>query len=171
MLIYKVFITPENKTDVVADAHNLTPNIKINVMPPDTGRRVRFNSGRNETRNLTPNCTSEFPPPEGSPLGSLNNSGIFDTSRSSSSNQSFASLKSSFSFLQTPLPPKKRLMQNMMEADQLDLPKPKQLVEPTPVALRKLSDRVKAEFAALYADSSDDTDGEAQVDCQEKLSF
>lgn len=163
-------ITPGNKTDVGTDTHNMTPNIKINVMPPDTARRVRFNSGKNEIKTLTPHCTSEFPP-EGSPLGSLNNSGVFDTSRSNSSNQSFASLKSSFSFLQTPLPPKKRLMQNMMEADHLKLPKPKQLVEPTPVALRKLSDRVKAEFAALYADSSDETDVDAPLDCQEKLSF
>merc|ERR1719470_688744 len=94
--------TPENNTDVVTDTCNLTPNIKINVMPLDTARRVRFNSGKNETINVTPNCISEFPP-EGSPLGSLNNSGVFDTSRSNSSNssnQSFVSLKSSFSFLQ-----------------------------------------------------------------------
>jgi len=155
----------ESKTDDVIDSVDLTPNITTNVLPPDTARRVRFNSGNNQTRNLTPVSRSEFPP-EGSSPSSLDNSGVFDTSRSNSSNQSFASLKSSFSFLQTPLPPKKRLLQHMNETDELELAKPKQLVEPTPVALKKLSDRVKAEFAALYAD-----DGETPGNCQEKLSF
>ena len=148
----------------------LTPETFIsNAIPPDTARRVRFNSGNNQTRNLSPNCTSEFSP-LCSPLGSLNNSAVADT-RCSSTNQSFASLKSSFSFLQTPLPPKKRLTHNFDEVDPVEIPNPRQLVEPTPVALRKLSDRVKAEFAALYADSSDDTDSEVPGECQAKLSF
>eukprot|EP00092_Neocalanus_flemingeri_P001176 GFUD01001253.1.p1 GENE.GFUD01001253.1~~GFUD01001253.1.p1 ORF type:complete len:711 (-),score=193.25 GFUD01001253.1:100-2232(-) len=152
------------------DSLALTPTIFINTeIPPDTARRVRFNSGNNQTKNLTPKCTSEFSP-LCSPLSSLNNSAVSDI-RCSSTNQSFASLKSSFSFLQTPLPPKKRLNHNFDEVDQMEVPNLKQLVEPTPVALKKLSDRVKAEFAALYADSSDDTDTEAPEKVQTKLSF
>jgi len=147
----------------------MTPHIFKNMdSAPETARKVRFNSGNNETRNLTPNCTSEFSP-LCSPLGSLNNSTV-DT-RSSSSNQSLASLKSSFSFLQTPLPPKKRFAQNFDNEDKLEVANPQHLVEPTPVALKKLSDRVKAEFAALYADSSDDTDSEEPEARQAKLSF
>ena len=93
-------------------------------------------------------------------------------SRSNSFNQSFASLKSSFSFLQTPLHPKKRSPQEMSDENDFVVPNPKQLVEPTPIALRKLGDRVKAEFDALYADS-DDTDEYVMVPghLQEKLSF
>lgn len=149
----------ENKED---DDPNITPGINNDNLIAESARRVRFNSGRNETRNLTPVSRSEFSP-EGS---SLENSGIFETSRSNnSSNQSFASLKSSLSFLQTPLPPKKRMLQNMLSD--------KQLVEPTPVALRKLSDRVLAQMDALNADSSEDTDGEVTEPgtFQEKLCF
>jgi len=137
----------------------------------ESPRRVRFNSEKNETRNLTPVSSPEFPL-EGRSSSSLDNSGVFDTSRSNSSNQSFASLKSSFSFLQTPLPLKKRIFPEMSEEVDFVVPNPKQLVEPTPIALRKLSDRVKAEFAALYADS-DDTDDDVSVtgNLQEKLSF
>jgi len=151
----------ENKED---DDPNITPGINNDNLIAESARRVRFNSGRNETRNLTPVSRSEFSP-EGSSSSSLENSGIFETSRSNSSNQSFASLKSSLSFLQTPLPPKKRMLQNM--------PSDKQLVEPTPVALRKLSDRVMAQMDALNADSSEDTDGEVTEPgtFQEKLCF
>jgi hypothetical protein len=150
----------EKKED---DDPNITPGINNDNMIAESARRVRFNSGRNETRNLTPVSRSEFSP-EGS---SLENSGIFETSRSNnnSSNQSFASLKSSLSFLQTPLPPKKRMLQNMLSD--------KQLGEPTPVALRKLSDRVLAQMDALNADSSEDTDGEVTEPgtFQEELCF
>lgn len=137
----------------------------------ESPRRVRFNSEKNETRNLTPVSSSKSPL-EGGSSSSLDISGVCDTSRSNSSNQSFASLKSSFSFLQTPLPPKKRIFPGMSEEVDFVVPNPKQLVEPTPVALRKLSDRVMAEFAALYADS-DDTDDDVSVtgNLQEKLSF
>merc|ERR1712179_477688 len=134
-------------------------------------RRVRFNSGKNETRNLTPVSSSELPI-EGSSSSSLDISGLYNTSRPNSFNQSFASLKSSFSFLQTPLHPKKRSPQEMSDENDFVVPNPKQLVEPTPIALRKLGDRVKAEFDALYADS-DDTDEYVMVPghLQEKLSF
>jgi len=137
----------------------------------ESPRRVRFNSGKNETRNLTPVSSSKLPI-EGSSSSSLDNSGLHNTSRSNSFNQSFASLKSSFSFLQTPLHPKKRIATDMSEKVDFIVPNPKQLVEPTPIALRKLGDRVKAEFDALYADS-DDTDEYVMVPghLQEKLSF
>ena len=45
-------------------------------------------------------------------------------------------------------------------------------VPPTPMALRNLSDRVMAEFAALYSDSSDDTTDLADLpDQQVQLNF
>ena len=124
----------------------------------ESPRCVRFNSGKNETRNLTPVSSSELPI-EGSSSSSLDISGVYNMSRSNSFNQSFASLKSSFSFLQTPLHPKKRSPQEMSDENDFVVPNPKQLVEPTPIALRKLGDRVKAEFDALYADSDDTNAG------------
>ena len=45
-------------------------------------------------------------------------------------------------------------------------------VPPTPMALRNLSDRVMAEFAELYSDSSDDTTELSDLpDQQLKLNF
>jgi len=162
-----------NQTDVEQIEKKEDENLDVERDTADTEspRRVRFNSGKNETRNLTPVSSSELPL-EGSSSSSLDNSGLFNMSRSNSFNQSFASLKSSFSFLQTPLHPKKRITPEMPEKVDFVVPNPKQLVEPTPIALRKLSDRVKAEFDALYADS-DDTDEDVTVPgrLQEKLSF
>merc|ERR1719481_1863214 len=153
------------------DFPEATTNLPTDVLDKESPRRVRFNSGRNETRNLTPVSSSEFPA-EGTSSSSLDISGCLDSSRSNSSNQSFASLKSSFSFLQTPLPPKKNLILNISHIEDIAVPKPKQPVEPTPIALRKLGDRVKAEFAALYAES-DDTDEDLSDlgGFQEKLCF
>jgi len=149
----------------------VSSNLQTDIFDKESPRRVRFNSGRNETRNLTPVSSSEFPA-EGTSSSSLDISGCLDSSRSNSSNQSFASLKSSFSFLQTPLPPKKNLILNISHIEDIAVPKPKQPVEPTPIALRKLGDRVKAEFAALYAES-DDTDEDLSDlgGFQEKLCF
>jgi len=161
-----------NKADVELEKkENDDLDVERDTDDIESPRRVRFNSGKNETRNLTPVSSSELPI-EGSSSSSLDNSGLYNTSRPNSFNQSFASLKSSFSFLQTPLHPKKRITPEMSEKVDFIVPNPKQLVEPTPIALRKLGDRVKAEFDALYADS-DDTDEYVTVPgrLQEKLSF
>jgi len=134
-----------------------------NSVQPDTIKRVRFDSDNNESRNISPSCTDEFSP-LCSPLGSLSNS----TAKCSSANQSYANLKSSLGFLQTPLPPKKTLADINIHSKAQSA---NQLVEPTPVALKKLSDRVKAEFDALYADSSDDADTDTPGTYQAKLRF
>jgi len=133
----------------------------------ESSKKVRFNSGLNESKNLTPvpsvDSQKNYDKKDDHEL-----SGVESLEQSVSSNQHLASLKSSFSFLQTPLPLKKRIVQDFVDESSGFLRSDQ--VEPTPVALRKLSDRVKAEFAALYADSSEDTD-EMPDEFQGKLYF
>ena len=93
------------------------------------GRKVRFNSGSNETRSVTP--AADTPP-----------------ARANLSNQSFAALKTSFAFLATPQrsaagTPRARTPGSLR-------------AEPTPVALRRLGDRVRGEMERLYADSEEE---------------
>ena len=117
------------------------------IEEPD--RRVRFNSGGNQTRAFTP---TDFD----TPISSLNK-------QKRKSRKSFDSLKCSLNFLKTPQ------TATRSEAERLE---GAASVPPTPMALRNLSDRVMAEFAALYSDSSDDTtDLSDLADQQVKLNF
>lgn len=129
-----------------------------NICPPggqEEARRVRFDSGNNLEKFLTPDSSFQATPV--SPVRSNN---------SCFSNQSFASLKSTFSFLQTPSIPasKKRFHMKFSmteeEEEEDSVPRDKllqasldqRLGVPTPVALRCLSNRVREEFALLYAE-------------------
>ena len=92
------------------------------------GRKVRFNSGRNETRAVSPAAATP--------------------ARASLGNQSFAALKTSFAFLATPQraaagTPRARTPGSLR-------------AEPTPVALRRLGARVRGEMERLYADSEEE---------------
>jgi len=118
---------------------------------PDDARRVRFNSGENAEKFLTPNSSFQNTP-----------SSLSKSDNTSFSNRSFASLKSSFAFLQTPVVrvARKRFTDRLEEEDEESALNNSDgmIGVPTPVALRSLSNRVKEEFARLYADSSDETE-------------
>jgi len=136
------------------------------LLPPGTEpRKVRFNSGNNEAKYLTPDSSYQNTPQ--SHAASAN---------TSFSNQSFASLKSSFAFLQTPATaphPKKMFdhrFEEREEEQENNLPVPGvQRGVPTPMALKSLSARVREEFAALYADS--DESENISEDIIKKLKF
>ena len=111
-------------------------------------RRVRFNSGGNQTRALTPTA-------QDTPLSSQNK-------QRRKGRKSFDSLKCSLNFLKTPQTAARPEAKRPVGPG----------VPPTPMALRNLSERVMAEFAALYSDSSDDTLDLADLpDQQVKLNF
>ena len=112
-----------------------SPAVSEPAEEPD--RRVRFNSGGNQTRALTPSAPV-------TPLSSHNK-------QRRKSRKSFDSLKCSLNFLKTPQTAA-RLESKRPVGGGGGVPVP-----PTPMALKNLSDRVMAEFAALYSDSSDDT--------------
>ena len=97
----------------------------------ETERRVRFNSGSNMTRAVTPG--------QDTPVTS-------HTKQRKKSRKSFDSLKCSLNFLKTPQTAARRERRTEATAGQ-----------PTPQALRLLSDRVMAEFTDLYSDSPDDS--------------
>ena len=101
----------------------------------ETERRVRFNSGSNMTRAVTPG--------QDTPVTS-------HTKQRKKSRKSFDSLKCSLNFLKTPQTAARRERRSEATAGQ---PQP----QPTPQALRLLSDRVMAEFTDLYSDSPDDS--------------
>ena len=101
----------------------------------DTERRVRFNSGSNMTRAVTPG--------QDTPVTS-------HTKQRKKSRKSFDSLKCSLNFLKTPQTAARSERRTEATAGQ---PQP----QPTPQALRLLSDRVMAEFTDLYSDSPDDS--------------
>ena len=111
-------------------------------------RRVRFNSGGNQTRALTPTALE-------TPLSS-------QAKQRRKGRKSFDSLKYSLNFLKTPQTAARPEAKRPVGPG----------VPPTPMALRNLSERVMAEFAALYSDSSDDTTDLSDLpDQQVKLNF
>jgi len=128
--------TPPTNLAVVTPAANLA------MVTPAANRKVRFNSGHNETHALTPQNHALEEEMERTPVASEANG----------SNQSFAALKTSFAFLATPqagrtgTPHAARVSGNTLRA------------EATPVALRRLGDRVRDEWAKLYADNSEEED-------------
>ena len=82
-------------SDRLEESYEETGIVPLPLETPAASRKVRFNSGHNETHALTPqNQKSEEEVGEGdrTPLGA------------NASNQSFAALKTSFSFLATPQP-------------------------------------------------------------------
>ena len=103
----------------------------------ETERRVRFNSGSNMTRAVTPG--------QDTPVTS-------HTKQRKKSRKSFDSLKCSLNFLKTPQTAARRERRTEATAGQ-----PEVRGQPTPQALRLLSDRVMAEFTDLYSDSPDDS--------------
>ena len=76
------------------ESYEETGIVPLPLETPAASRKVRFNSGHNETHALTPQNQAEEEVGEGdrTPLGA------------NASNQSFAALKTSFSFLATPQP-------------------------------------------------------------------
>ena len=76
------------------ESYEETGVVPLPLETPAASRKVRFNSGNNETHALTPKNQTEEEVEEGrrTPLGA------------NASNQSFAALKTSFSFLATPQP-------------------------------------------------------------------
>jgi len=143
-----------------------TPPLLTETPPsskPSRHVRVRFNSGANLVKVPSPVQL------EGSPF-SLNSSPLPE--RTSASN-SFSALRSSFSFLKTPVAaqhPKKRMVEEFAVTNSGRKEETRQAV-PTPVALRSLSDRVHAELAKLYADSSDECEETQTLDLMKKLTF
>ena len=69
-----------------------TPSTNLAMVTPAANRKVRFNSGHNETHALTPQNQPLEEEMERTPVASEANG----------SNQSFAALKTSFAFLATP---------------------------------------------------------------------
>jgi len=124
------------------ESYEETGIVPLAMVTPAANRKVRFNSGHNETHALTPqNRPQEEEEVERTPVAETNGS-----------NQSFAALKTSFAFLATPqagrtgTPHAARASGNARRA------------EATPVALRRLGDRVRDEWAKLYADNSEEED-------------
>ena len=70
----------------------VTPAANLAMVTPAANRKVRFNSGHNETHALTPQNQPLEEEMERTPVASEANG----------SNQSFAALKTSFAFLATP---------------------------------------------------------------------
>eukprot|EP00088_Acartia_fossae_P055299 TRINITY_DN6418_c0_g1_i1.p1 TRINITY_DN6418_c0_g1~~TRINITY_DN6418_c0_g1_i1.p1 ORF type:complete len:768 (+),score=204.30 TRINITY_DN6418_c0_g1_i1:34-2337(+) len=156
-------------------------------------KKVRFNSGENKAKYLTPDsevtfklkdCTNTQPE---NPLTSLAAPMVEVTpvvkethnkyNRRSLNSQSFMSLKSSFAFLQTPGGGNKHQSVKEQNVPSNSQGEPTVVSKglPTPMALKSLSARVKEEYALLYAD--DDTgdadsaaDGSEQDDSTETLS-
>lgn len=142
------------------------PNIS-NATPPSSKPvrfvRVRFNSGANVAKTPSPTQFEASPFPS-----SLDSSPAPETT--TSARNSFSALRSSFSFLQTPKHPKKRMVEEFEITNSGKKQITKQSV-PTPVALRSLSDRVHAELAKLYADSSDECEETQTANLMKKLTF
>ena len=144
-------VSPVNintRRTVLAKKKTETPAVSPEtVEEPD--KRVRFNSGGNQTRALTPTELD-------TPVSSLNK-------QRRKSRKSFDSLKCSLNFLKTP---------QTAARPEAKRPTGAGAVPPTPMALRNLSDRVMAEFAELYSDSSDDTTDLSDLPSQQvKLNF
>ena len=113
------------------------PNIST-----EAEKRVRFNSGSNVVRSVTPSA-------EETPVTSHHK-------QRRRSRKSFDSLKCSLNFLKTPQPLARPEALRPTEA------------APTPQALRLLKERVMEELDCLYSDTLDDTVGIAQ-DIQSKV--
>jgi len=106
---------------------------------PATEKKVRFNTEQNQTISMTPTKETDINDGEITPLSSHDKSKKLNKSR-----KSFDSLKCSLSFLKTPQTAG-RQSRTTVETQHN--------VAQTPMALRNLSNRVMAEFAALYSDS------------------
>ena len=79
----------------------VTPSISLAMVTPAVNRKVRFNSGHNETHALTPQNQGQEEEEERTPFPGEGN-GSNQTLEANGSNQSFAALKTSFAFLATP---------------------------------------------------------------------
>ncbi|XP_023344238.1 uncharacterized protein LOC111713575 isoform X3 [Eurytemora carolleeae] len=134
-------------------------------------RKVRFQSGENQHRLLTPDSCKQDCSATSNPV-----------SAPSLSNQSFASLKTSFSFLQTPVGSKAGNADRIVNRQGAHLLHQKvqenedntvsvRLGVPTPVALKTLSALVKEEYALLYAESSESESEEESVDIIRQIKF
>merc|ERR1719452_185438 len=137
-------------------------------------KRVRFNSGQNKSKYLTPDCEVSFKrsqhmkesplctlsPDDGASISSQPSSltpavvkeQAAKYSRRSFTNQSFVSLKSSFAFLQTPGRGGSKIQTIHENKPTVNVTKG----VPTPMALKSLSARVKEEYALLYADDDEE---------------
>ena len=135
-------ININTRRTVIAKRNKETPKKPEELNTSDEAeKRVRFNSGGNVVRSVTPSIET--------PVTS-------QTNQRRKSRKSFDSLKCSLNFLKTPQPLARAEAQRPTEA------------APTPQALRVLSDRVMEEFNCLYSDSSDTTAGIA-LDLQSKV--
>jgi len=145
-------------------------------------KKVRFNSGENKSKYLTPDTElsarsrigEDIVDPSIDPNLTSYNVGLHSVqnhedqakidqqqakySRRSFTNQSFLSMKSSFAFLQTPGGGSK--CRQISEAPAPNsVPETSEQIKvglPTPMALKSLSARVKEEYALLYADEDQD---------------
>ena len=141
------------------ESYEETGIVPLAMVTPAANRKVRFNSGHNETHALTPqNHPQEEGEVERTPVAETNGS-----------NQSFAALKTSFAFLATPqagrtgTPHAARASGRTSPAlsyflSRLLVSGNVRRAEATPVALRRLGDRVRDEWAKLYADNSEEED-------------
>ena len=141
------------------ESYEETGIVPLAMVTPAANRKVRFNSGHNETHALTPqNRPQEEEEVERTPVAETNGS-----------NQSFAALKTSFAFLATPqadrtgTPHAARASGRTYPAlsyflSRLLVSGNARRAEATPVALRRLGDRVRDEWAKLYADNSEEED-------------
>jgi len=127
------------------DIHHQTPVKKIHdnqddhERGPGTEKKVRFNTQQNQTISMTPTLENDINDREVTPLSSHDK-----TKKLNKSRKSFDSLKCSLSFLKTP--------QTAGRPSRTTVETPYNVAH-TPMALRNLSNRVMAEFAALYSDS------------------
>ena len=87
--------TPKSNLAMVTQSTNLA------MATPAANRKVRFNSGHNETHALTPQNQGQEEEEERTPVSGEAN-GSNQTLEANGSNQSFAALKTSFAFLATP---------------------------------------------------------------------
>ena len=130
-------ININTRRTVLAKKKVETPAVSPEPEPvEEPERRVRFNSGGNQTRAFTPTA-------QDTPVSSHNQ-------QKRKSRKSFDSLKCSLNFLKTPQTAARPEAKRPGGEGGVGVP-------PTPMALRNLSERVMAEFAELYSDSSDDT--------------
>ena len=142
------------------ESYEETGIMPLAVVTPAANRKVRFNSGHNETHALTP---QNRPEEEGEEVERT------PVAETNGSNQSFAALKTSFAFLATPqagrtgTPHAARASGRTSPAlsyflSRLLVSGNVRRAEATPVALRRLGDRVRDEWAKLYADNSEEED-------------
>ena len=91
-------VSPAAKLAMVTPAAiivKVTPAANLALVTPAANRKVRFNSGHNETHALTPQNQAQEEEEE------VERTPVVETN---GSNQSFAALKTSFAFLATPQP-------------------------------------------------------------------